>query len=277
MKARYLIFGHGFLGQEFSRHYGNQGVLSSVDITHEIALRQEIERVKPTFLINTAARTQTAALEKKENQEEGFRTNVYGPALLGKLTIEYGLRLLHLSTGMFYDGPQLASEDNLVLPTNYYSWTKAWAESVLQTFGPDAPFIIVRIHLPVTGSTHPRNLLHKICQFNRFTTTPSSLTVIPDFLTACDQLINLRAKGTFNIVNKGVISLMEIARKLQAAGLIPADQKLEALTRGQLDALGGAKQTFPVLSTEKLEGLGIHLPEVSMAVDRCIESLIKSS
>lgn len=268
MPAKAIIFGGGYLGSRMASHFGVQ--VSSVDVTDLQAVRAELDAVRPEVVINAAAKTHTASLERPENQDDGYRVNVQGAANVAVAAYERGIHAVHISTAMMFDGEGI-TEDSLPEPRSYYALTKALADAQLALFD---NVLIARIHTPLSNQASPKNLLTKLQGFSKVADIPASLTVIEDFLTALDALIVQRATGIYNVVNPGSISMYRVATMMQKAGLIEASKVLTPLSRVDMDALtassGGAFQPFPTLDTAKLQSARVILPSVEEAVARSI-------
>jgi dTDP-4-dehydrorhamnose reductase len=174
---------------------------------------------------------------------------------------------------MMFDGPDVREADT-PQPTNYYAWTKAWADAQLVPLMGDK-VMIARIHTPLSKHANPRNLLTKLQGFDKVVGEPSSLTVVEDFLAALEQLVEKRASGIYNVVNPGSISLYEVVKLMQQNGLVDPAKEVKELSREQLQEMvassGGAHQTYPILSTEKLSALGISMRPVREAVEASIK------
>lgn len=278
-KPEILVIGAGYLGSRIAEYFGARAALSSIDITNLEALKTEIDTQKPKIVINAAAKTQTNQIEKPENQDLAFRVNVQGPANLCFLAGELNFKLVHISSGMFFDGtnPDGSShkEDDTPQPVSYYAWTKAWADALLQPYLEKYGILITRIHLPISAVPNPRNLLDKLRKFNQFLDAPTSATVVEDFLAALDFLLQKQASGVYHLTNAGQITFYEIAQMLQEAGLIEPDRELVKVSKEQFDQLvasnGGAYQSNPLLNIGKLTAAGFPMPELKESVRKSIE------
>jgi len=131
----------------------------------------------------------------------------------------------------------------------------------------------LRLHLPISGRSHLRNQLNKMLGFDKATEVRSSMTVVEDLLQAAERLVELRAHGIYNVANPGLMSFYRIAEIMKEEGLMPAKKQVARLGRAELDAMGGAKQTFPLLNTDKLVAAGVILPKIEVAVRECVRSL----
>ncbi len=280
-----LIIGGGYLSTVLSGHFTTVGhtvtVLDfpDIDITNMSSVRSALETHTPDLLINAAAFTDTNAAEKPENQGKVYAINVQGPANIAYVAREMKLPWVHFSTAMMFDGSEGDhgwTEETLPHPTNYYSWTKLWADEQIEKFAPEDRVYILRIHTPISSLSHARNFMNRMQLFDKAIDIPTSITVVEDLCTVIDHFVsNTLPGGVYNAVNTGTISAFRIAQLMQEGGLIPKDKQLTPLTREALDAMtlakGGAHQTFPILSTEKLQSLGISLPDAETAIRRTIQ------
>ncbi|MEI6478416.1 MAG: sugar nucleotide-binding protein [bacterium] len=271
------VFGSGFLGSRIAAAFPGS-MNTEVDITDPQAVRAEFDTFQPTVVVNAAALTLTGQLELPEHQANAYKVNVQGPANLAYICRERGIHMVHISTGMLFDGAGAdgkgVREEEVPTPTNFYTWTKAWADAQLVPLMQEG-VLITRIHTPFSRFAHPRNFLTKLQGFNEVVDEPASLTVVEDLLEALVKLVGDRRTGIYNVVSPGSISFYEIAQRLQKAGLIDKDKQIGKLTRQQVEDMmkktGGAYQTYPTLNTDKLVAAGISLRPVSEAVDTMIK------
>jgi len=77
-------------------------------------------------IINAAAYTAVDAAETPEGREGAWQTNATGVANLSKITTEFGITLVHISSEYVFDGSHdLHTEDEPFTPLNVYGQTKA--------------------------------------------------------------------------------------------------------------------------------------------------------
>jgi dTDP-4-dehydrorhamnose reductase len=251
-----------------------------VDITKRTSVEHLITTELPDVIINAAAFTDTNAAELPENQDKVYEINVHGPANIASVAQARGIPWIQFSTAMMFDGSTGANgwtEHDTPHPTNYYSWTKAWADAELAPWAEKPPVYILRIHTPLASLSHDRNFMNRLQKFDKAIDIPTSVTVVEDLYHVITTLLEKNAPGgIYHAVNGGTISAFRIAELMQEGGLIPAEKTLTPLTREELDAMtkekGGAHQTFPILDTLKLQDLGIVFPDAEMAVRRTIQN-----
>ncbi len=283
-KSKILVVGQGFLGMQIADYFASHAHVSTidfpdVDITSEESLASAFTRFAPDIVINAAAFADTHAAEKPENHAKVFDINVRGPVNLMMLARRFNYDLVHIGTGMIYDGksPQRTgfSETDTPNPTSYYAWTKACADACLASLSTPSNILITRIHLPIASKPNLKNLLTKMITFDTFATDASSITVVDDYLNSLKNLLEQKAVGVFHMVNPGTISFYEIAEALQKHGLIPQEKRLNKTTLEELNQKilekGGAKQTSTVLDIQKLGKHGTVGHDAKLALEQCIK------
>ena len=261
-----LIFGHGQLGQ-FYRHYfekkGVAVVTPEVDIRDESGVRLMIKNANPDIVINVAAKTNIDWCE--QNKLECFDVNTLGAANIGAACAEAGVYMVHLSSGCVQESTtrdEVWREEDPVSPLCFYSWTKVWAENLLNDLAKKQRLrvFILRPRQLLSSMVSPRNAVTKLLTYNKFIDTPNSCTIVEDLMEVTDALIARDVCGTYNIINPGIITPFEIAGLLKE--IIKPDMVVEKISKDTLNAMTLAKRVDCVLSGAKLAALGIELKEI---------------
>ncbi|MBN8549141.1 MAG: dTDP-4-dehydrorhamnose reductase [Deltaproteobacteria bacterium] len=107
-------------------------VLSEVDITNEHQVTFLSQKVRADLVINCAAYT---AVDKAEtDQEEAYKINRDGAAVVARAAREVGSRMIHISTDYVFDGTASApiSESHPTNPINVYGASKLAGEIEVQ-------------------------------------------------------------------------------------------------------------------------------------------------
>jgi dTDP-4-dehydrorhamnose reductase len=267
-----LIIGNGYLATVLESSLpGSKAIgFPHIDMTDLKTFTEQVKAFNPTIIINAAAFTDTTAAELPENAGKVFALNVQGPANIAYIARELNIPWVHFSTGMFFDGENAVTEDDVPEPQGYYAWTKAWADALLLPRAELDKTLILRIHLPISAIAHPRNFLNRMVKFEKAVAVKSSVTVVEDLIAAMQHLLVTEQYGLYNAVNTGTISSLEIAELLYKHNLRPTPPS--ELTLEELDAMGGAKQVFPTLSNTKLTNAGFRMPDVFQSVENAIKS-----
>jgi dTDP-4-dehydrorhamnose reductase len=269
---RVLLFGgRGFMGQYFLTQYP-RAVLADADIAEGRAVAAVLDRHRPDVVINCAGKTGRPNVDWCEDHKlETLRANVTGALVLLEQCLARAIYLVHLSSGCIYEGDRggagFREDDAPNYAGSYYSRTKAWADQMLREF----PALTLRLRMPFDGTTSERNLIMKLRKYRRVLTEPNSLTYVPDFLRVSAALIERRATGVYNVVNRGVISPFEIMTRYRE--LVDPAHRFEPLPLASLGEVARAGRSNCVLSTAKLEAEGLSLPPVHEAVDRALRRM----
>jgi dTDP-4-dehydrorhamnose reductase len=134
---RILITGkNGQVGTELSRLYHSHGdvVLTGreeCDLSSEQSIRDTVQRVKPTVIINAGAYTAVDQAEK----EPGlcFAINAHAPQVLAQEAARLDALLIHYSTDYVFSGEKAGSylESDPTNPVNVYGESKAAGEAAI--------------------------------------------------------------------------------------------------------------------------------------------------
>ena len=163
MPERILIIGLGMIGYELINKFQNlnydvhiitrrdRGYFKDtpkylLDITNREKLFEIITKINPDFVVNTAAITNVDLCE--DERELAYKTNALAPGYLGEVCRDLNIPLCHISTDYVFDGEKgNYSEEDKVNPINYYGWTKAQGEILLNNLNYD-DITILRISVP---------------------------------------------------------------------------------------------------------------------------------
>ncbi len=280
-----LIIGGGYIASQIADYLKSDWNIVMVDypainITDPASIASVLAEHSPVLVVNAAAHTNTHEAEKPETHATAYAINTAGVAHIAWACREHGARLVHISTGMMFDGtPPRATgwdETDTPAPTSFYTWTKAWADWQLLPRAEADGILITRIHTPVSRYASPKNLLTKLTKFSAAATDQTSLTVVEDYLAALKQLIAKEATGLFHVVATGTISFYEITELMRMGGMIPDTLEVGKTTLAAINAdiaaKGGAYQPQSILSNQKLLEYGIEMPDATTAVTQAIEA-----
>ncbi len=274
MKIKYLILGEGYFGKKF-KDFLEDSVLSEKKINNLDDALGEIKKFDPEFIINCIGKTGRPNVDWCEkNKSATFNSNVAVPVYLAIASKELGKRLVHLSSGCEYEGDKggegFNEEDKPNFDGSIYSISKTLSEEMLKNFD---NVLQVRLRMPFDDVPHDRNLITKLLRYNKVLVAPNSLTYVPHFLKITKKLMDEKATGIFNVVNKGTITHDEILKTYEKF----SGKKLNYTTISpeELDKMTAARRSNCVLSTKKLESF-VEIPSVIEAVESCLKNYIKN-
>ena len=271
--TKYLIFGNGYLGNKFNE-FLEESTLSEARINSVEDVKTEIQKHNPEFIINCAGKTGKPNVDWcEENKIETLEGNILVPTYMAIACKQLNKKMVNIGSGCIYygiqEGQSFTEEDVPNFEGSYYSRTKLISEKILSDFN----VLMIRLRMPIDGHPGPRNLLTKLLGYKQIVNIPNSITVIPDLLSITKQLMDKNQTGIFNVVNKNPIThgdLLKIYEEISNKKL-----NYELIDPNSLDQITLAGRSNCVLSTEKLEKLGIIVPETKEALKKCITQYVE--
>lgn len=270
---RPLLFGpNGWLGSKLVELMCADATLARIDHPEEV--RDAIDQYNPDMVINCAGIKGVPNIDwcsaTPENQNLTWRANVYGPDNLARACRGRAM-LVHLSTGCLFTGPSPHldgrwREDDVPSPVNFYGRTKLAGETVILESGVES--LIVRLRMPITSEPVPGNLITKLASYQQVIDVRNSVTVVPDFLQAIQQLVAQRCRGIYHVTNPGAVRHSEILAWYREV----VDQS-HTYTLREPDAIAeltAEPRSECVLDTSKLEQAGVCLPVAEESIKQCL-------
>ena len=129
-----LTGGSGLLGRELGKLDADLVAPSrdEFDITDGAAVARYVADLRPDVILHAAAITDNRAIEA--DPREALDVNIVGTANLAGACAGTRIRLVYLSTDYVYRGDRgNYSEDDEVLPSNLYAWTKLGGEAAVRS------------------------------------------------------------------------------------------------------------------------------------------------
>ena len=273
-----LVFGPGFLGHKVAATVPG-AVLSTVDIGDEAAVRAELARVRPRAVINAAGKTGKPNVDWCETHPvETYRSNVTGALTLAGVCQTELVHLVHLASGCIFYGDSPAPggwrEDDFANPSAVYSRSKYAADLVLSTLPNVA---IARLRMPIDSAPGPRNLITKLAAYPQVIDVENSVTVVDDLMTVLAELVERRATGVFHVVNPGTMRHRDLLALYKE--FVDPDHQVTLVTPEQLLAQGAIAKARSncILSSQRLEAIGIHMRPIDVALRDCMQRYAKSA
>ncbi|GFH08004.1 epimerase domain-containing protein [Haematococcus lacustris] len=217
----FLVFGRsgwigGLLG-ELLKQQGARFEYATSRLEDRAGILAEIERVKPTHVLNAAGMTGRPNVDWCEDHKvETIRANVIGCLNLADVCTQQGIHMTYYGTGCIfhYDdefkigGKGFKESDKPNFTGSYYSYTKAMVESLLKEY-PNV--LTLRVRMPIVPSlTYPRNFITKIIKYDKVVNIPNSMTVLTELLPYSIEMAKRKLTGIMNFTNPGAISHNEI-------------------------------------------------------------------
>lgn len=244
-KMQVMILGcNGQLGHELVRQLGEEAVPKPhevLDVTNLAAVRELLEHVRPSAVVNCAAISSPTACER--NRNEAWKVNVSAVDHLVKTCAGQGIPYMHISCDQVY-GADLSrnkpyTETDPTGPMNYYGVTKLSAEHAVLRLGqcmcPEYWSAGFRYWVIRTSMLYERpwrssnNWIYQMLQFGEYRrdshlALPNDVyrspTYAPHLAKALIWLLHHHKEvvsGVYNLANQGAPSLYEIGTCLSMA------------------------------------------------------------
>lgn len=196
-----------------------------IDITDRWRLEAEIERLRPTVVVNCAAMSNLDECEDDPLAAE--KLNATGPAYLAAACRNAGIRLVHFSTDYVFDGStdREYDESDAPNPLSVYGRTKLEGDLAVLEGLPDAAVLRVSF---VFGHGR-KTFLDKIA--DQLTATDGEVPALDSWVTrptnsleiahAVEAILDAGETGLWNVANPPAVSRFEFAR--QVADLLGFD------------------------------------------------------
>lgn len=271
MNDRILILGKGFIGTRL------QDELKCEVCEDKIYSYEDADKIISNFahgtIINCVGNFGSNVDECEKDIDNSLNANTFVPLIIAEAAIRNNVKLIHISSGCIYhydysNGAPIDENKEPDFLELFYSRTKIYADQALAVLSKKYPILIVRIRVPLDSRPHPRNILTKLVNYKRIIDIPNSVTYIPDFIKALRHLIEIDARGIYNVVNKGSLRYPEL---MNAYKKFVPDFKYEVIDYKKLDLV----RTNLILSTEKLEMSGFKIRDIHEVLEECVQRYVK--
>ena len=278
-----LFFGsRGWIGKQFGDYLNSHGITyisTDVRADDEKAVEEEIKLYSPTHVISFIGRTHGGEyntidyLELPGKLKDNLRDNLYSPVILSILCERYDIHYTYLGTGCIFssDDPTTTSIDDDEKPDFFgssYSIVKGFTDRLQHLYSKNT--LNLRIRMPIVNFQHDRNFLSKIFKYSKICSMPNSMTVLEDMFPVIMDMIQNKTTGTFNLVNKGLITHNEILEMYNEH--IDKGFTWENFSVEEQNAILLSKRSNTQLSTDKLYSLYPDIPDIKTSVEKCITS-----
>jgi dTDP-4-dehydrorhamnose reductase len=279
-----LFFGSkGWIGQQFVEYLNAKNVEyvdAKVRADDKEAVENEIKLVQPTHIISFIGRTHGEGintidyLEQPGKLVDNIRDNLYAPIVLSLLAKKHKIHFTYLGTGCIFTAEDpiqssFSEEDKPNFFGSSYSIVKGFTDRLQHLFEENT--LNVRIRMPISDKTHPRNFITKIASYEKVCSIPNSMTVLPDIFPIIYDMMQKKTTGTFNMVNRGTISHNEILQMYKE--IVDPEFTWTNFTIVEQDELLLSKRSNNQLTNDKLYALYPELPDIHSSVKKCLETM----
>lgn len=281
----FILGGSGYVGCAFRKRLEETGTefrsvsRGDLDYYDPSELASALKAGKATFLINAAGYTGKPNVDACETHKTEC---LFGNAVLpGRIMDACGMAGVpwgHVSSGCIYtgtrpDGSGFTEEDepNFTFRQDncsFYSGCKALGEEVLAR---SRDVFVWRLRIPFEERDSPRNYLSKLMTYENLLDATNSITHLREFVDACLACWTRRVPfGIYNITNPGHISTREVVEMIKDSGVRNKEYRY-FMDESEFMRTAIAPRSNCVLSSAKLESVGIRMSPVRDAVRRALE------
>jgi len=274
MKNKVLIVGKGYIGQRLQKELG--GSLSTQRISSFQDAVQLVRKRRPKILINCIGYTGIKNIDDCElDPDKSISSNTFVPVLLAEACLRHDVKFVHISSGCIYHYDYKKSKPltETMVPDFfelYYSRTKIYAEHILNALSKKYNILITRIRVTLDNRPHPKNILTKLIKYKSIIDVPNSVTYIPDFIRALQHLIQIDAKGIYNVVNKGGLRYPDL---MKIYSTYNPDFRFTVIKLEDLNLI----RTNLILSTKKLESTHFKVRPIKDILEECVKNYLNCS
>lgn len=265
------------------------GHLPYPKITDRIETVEDIDRIfeqyKPDVLVNAIGFCGSPNVDECENRKtDTYTANVTIPSLLARRCEQKNIHLIHFGSGCVFFGksPRCAidhwgeprtvrdlgwKEDDHANPQSHYSKTKYACDL---TIGGLPNITILRLRMPMTARSEPRNFINKIIKYNRVINVPNSVTFVEDLVRCVDWAIDNERMGIWHVTNPEPITAAQVAMEWKKHR---PTHEFSLITEQELGDLTVAKRSNCLLNTDKLIEAGFEMTPSLEAMQYCVKSV----
>lgn len=207
-----VIGGSGRLGSELKKLMPKALFPSSkvFNVTNRAQMRSFINKHKPQLVLHAASVVSPPSVEK--NPGPALETNIIGTAYVAELCLNKGMKMVYICTDYVFKGDKgNYKEEDPLLPTNRYAWSKLGGEAAVRML-PD--FLIFRTSLGAKVFPYPQ------AYTDHFTSRES---------------VDIIAKKIVKIIHAGISGVIHIGHKrrsvYQYAKALGGKQQINKITR----------------------------------------------
>jgi len=192
--------------------------IDTISLESKEDCRSILNKHKPDIVINTVG---LASVEECEKQPKiAHKLHVEIPSNIATTCNDLSVKLIHISTDHLFSGKnQMSFEDEITDPVNIYAKTKSQGELKVQNNCKSA--LIVRTNFFGWGTKYRRSfsdfILDSLKNNNEvelFKDVFYTPILIDELVSRTHELIDMGAKGVFNIVGNERLSKYEFGLKL---------------------------------------------------------------
>lgn len=216
-------------------------------------------------------------LEQPGKLKENVRDNLYSPLVTALVCKKFNIHYTYLGTGCIFkfDDEHLVGNENTGfteedVPNFFgssYSIVKGYTDELMHLL--EDTVLNLRIRMPITSKKEPRNFITKITNYEYICSIPNAMTVLDELLPYALDMTLKNVKGTYNLVNPGLVSHNEILEMYK--NLVDPSFTWKNFTQEEQLKILAADRSNNCLDTSKLEMMYPDIKNIKDSVRNCLE------
>jgi len=282
-----IVVGNGFVASHLKYNIVKDRLSAS-----DSKIESFIDTHKPDIIINCVGRCGDPNVDYCEShKEETLIANVTIPTILATTASRHNIRVIHISSGCIFYGKSPNKEtvtsagliigeaptrdigwkeDDFANPKSFYSKSKYACDLVIGNLSNVAS---LRIRMPVSSKSSPRNLINKLLNYNSVLDVKNSMTFMPDLINVVDWFVNNDKNGLWHVVNPDPLSPADVMTEYQRHD---TNHKFVTINENELAKLTIATRSNCYLNTEKLNKEGVTLTPSKEALQLIMKKFIEN-
>lgn len=296
-----LLFGkNGWIGNLFYEFLNSilskqQIVCSNIRITYanyeKIVNQIKDNDITHIFVVVGTTRNNICSVENKQVSNStidyvedklniNLENNLFAQLMMCNIADKLNIHTTIIGTGCVYDDTEHLEKHKcssykfteLDLP-NYtgskYSTVKVTVDNFIQMTN-SKNVLHLRIRMPISNGIDEYDYIFKIVKYKTVIDVPNSITVLDDFFPIMFDMMCSYKYGTFNMVNHGIISPIEILKLYKE--IVDNTLEYKVITTDELHKITIGKRCNVELSTAKLDKLyGYKISDIKTSITRILE------
>lgn len=282
-----LIYGSkGWIGSMFIELLNQRNIAytcGQVRVNNIKDVVNEVDTVKPTHIISFIGRTHGGSyttidyLEQDGKLTENIQDNLFSPLVLAQLCSKRNIHYTYLGTGCIfkYDtehpfGMEVNGFTEESLPNFFdssYSSVKGFTDMLMHMYD---NVLNLRIRMPITDMSNPRNFITKITNYKKICSVPNSMSVLTELLPYIIDMMERTITGTYNFTNPGLISHNEILEMY--CDIVDPTFTWENFSEDEQRCILKAGRSNNYLDTSKLQELFPDIMNIKDSVRKCLHA-----
>lgn len=289
--SKILVVGNGFI----ANHLPYQKSLYYLKVD-EFNINGFLDHYKPTTVINCIGYCGNPNIDQCEiNKTETYTKNTAIPLILAAECEKKSIQMIHIGSGCIAYGqsPNIVvekqshferiinrdrprktldlgwKENDFFRPKSFYSKTKYATDLVL---GEMKNVCTLRIRMPISYISSPRNLLNKILSYISVVETKNSMTFLDDLVNVVDWCIQHQKTGIYNVVSPEPLYHSNLIKEYQK--YVP-EHNCEYISELELKYIVNAPRSNCILNVDKIINEGFVFRDTRTQVKETIKKYVE--